>query len=383
MAVQRFQVKLDRTTRRRFLTTAVALNLAFTASTALFILLWSRLETLSPAGRWFTRYIVVQGHLATENVIAAWYSSMLLLCVAALSLLAWFIERRARISLRSGWLVVAAVFATLSLDEIGSLHERIGMIPVANGRALGWIYLLILPILGVAAFMVVFAWTHLRRVRATLVLVLLGTALFLLDPVLENVEMSIIHGAAGASGTGQRVHDVLLVVEEGGLELFGILCFLAGIVLYLVRTGGDVIEWTATSRNATIGAGAVMTFLASGLFASMVLTARLPEGDTGIAANWFPAAAWMLVVFAAAVSARGIARKAIIITALPLSAVFGAGLYVYVGWLASRAAWVAPATGVAAAALALEAVLNAYFFRRSPRSSIASPTLRRPRPNPS
>ncbi len=35
------------------------------------------------------------------------------------------------------------------------------------------------------------------------------------------------------------------------------------------------------------------------------------------------------------------------------------------------------------AELALETDPNRYFFTRSPRSSIASPTLRRPRPNPS
>ena len=85
MAVQPFRVKLDRSVRRTVLAGSVAANLAFTATTVAFILLWSRIDDLSPRARWLTRYVLVQGHLATENVIAAWYSSMLLLAVAGMS----------------------------------------------------------------------------------------------------------------------------------------------------------------------------------------------------------------------------------------------------------------------------------------------------------
>ena len=71
------------------------LHFRLQVTTALFILLWARVDGLSPLMQQFTRRIVVQGHLATENVIAAWYSSMLLLAVAAMACLAWLVDRPA------------------------------------------------------------------------------------------------------------------------------------------------------------------------------------------------------------------------------------------------------------------------------------------------
>jgi hypothetical protein len=57
-----------------------------------------------------------------------------------------------------------------------------------------------------------------------------------------------------------------------------------------------------------------------------------------------------------------------------------------VEWVASSARWHIGVVGVCAAGLALEVAFRSngrYLFSFSPRSSIASPTLRRPRPNPS
>jgi hypothetical protein len=233
MPVHQFRIKLDRASRRRTLAVLIGLNLIFSALTTAFIFLWARMPELSLSAQWLTRYVLVQGHLATENVVAAWYSSMLLLTVACLSLVAWAVGRREG-RLNAGWLIFAAIFVVLSLDEIGSLHERIGMLPLADGRAVGWTYILAIPIGAVAAFLTAFAWFHLRRVHVTMMLMVAGVLMFVMDPVLERIEMAMIHGAGAVQGTWQRsLHDTLLVVEEGGLELFGILCFLGAVMAYV------------------------------------------------------------------------------------------------------------------------------------------------------
>lgn len=380
----RFRVQLDRLRRRRLLAALLLLHLALTVTTGLFVLLWARLDTLSPSGRWFVRHVLVQGHLATENVAAVWYASMLLLGVAALSALAWAADRRAGAGpLRHGWLVFAGLFTILSMDELGSLHERIGMIPVGDGRPLGWVYLLAGPIVAVAAFMAMFAALHLRRMPSVWKLVVAGVLLFLLNPILEELEMAMIRGGPG--GDSAALAYVRLVVEEVAIELTGVLCFATAACLYLVRTAGGTSDWEPPTRAVRRASRLAIAGLAAGVLGSGWINAALPQGDTGTLQNWFPAAAWMLVAWGALTRADLDRRTARTLTAgsVALSIIGGVGLYFYVEWLASRASWFVPVCLVLAAGLTLEAVLSPYFFRRSPRSSTASPTLRRPRPNPS
>jgi len=311
--------------------------------------------------------------------------------VAVTATTAFAFDRRGAGPLRYGWLVFAALFTLLSLDEIGSFHERVGMLtalPRAGG-AVGWVYVLAIPILAVAAFMLAFAWAHLRRAPAAFLLMAAGVGMFLLNPVLEAVEMAMIHGTGATEGTWQRtLHDVLLVLEEGGLELFGILCFLAAVLACLRWTAGESAEWTMETGTALRASRGGTLMLVAGTLLSGWIVARLPDGDTGIPENWFPAAAWLGValVVGARVGGRPYMKILVALSAIVVSACFGAGLYGYVEWLASSARWHIAVVGVCAAGLALEVAFRSngrYLFSFSPRSSIASPTLRRPRPNPS
>lgn len=378
----RLQVNLDATPRAiRWL---AGVNLALTFTTGLFIVLWARMESVGETTRWMVRYLLVQGHLATENVLAAWYSSMLLLTVGVLAVAAWSIDtRQDGRRWRHGWLVVAAAFLTLSVDEIGSMHERIGMVaqlsPSGSGPA-GWVYVLLVPILAVALFLFGFAWLHLRPTGRPAWLMAWGVILFLLNPAVEKAEMALIHGGGAAPGSWQQhLHDVLLVLEEGGLELFGSLLFIAAVAAYLERRGGKQIEWLPRRGQISVVLWVGIGLGVCGARLAPEITARLPEGDTGILQNWFPAAAWALVSVAAWPLSRRMAAGA-----LAVSGMFGAGLYLYVDVLASSAAWKVPAAGVLLAGMALEALVTwRYRLMRSPMSSIASPSLRRPRPNPS
>ncbi len=121
---------------RRLIRWMLVFNLCFTAGTLLFVYFWSTLAGRGPAVQTFANYWLVQLHLGTENVVAAWYSSMLLLAVALAACLALAVERKQKPPVRGAWsfawLVVAAVFTVLSLDEIGSFHERLGLLPWTN-----------------------------------------------------------------------------------------------------------------------------------------------------------------------------------------------------------------------------------------------------------
>lgn len=128
------------------------------------------------------------------------------------------------------------------------------------------------------------------------------------------------------------VHNVLLVIEEGIVELGGALCFLLGVLVY-VRTaaGGGPHEFRIGHRRGLPIVAAVGVLLAAGVPFTHWLVRQLPPGDTGIPDNWFPAAA--LYGFALLHrTTQGRNGTPLAATALALSAFFGAGLYAYSTW---------------------------------------------------
>ena len=125
-------IDLSRRVRRRLALLVIALNLIFTAGMVAFLYYWPQRDYFGPRGRAFVDHVLVQFHLGAENVVAAWYSSMLLLLVAVVCVMAYALDRRHahgwfRRTLAMGWLPLAAAFTVLSLDEVGSIHERVGM----------------------------------------------------------------------------------------------------------------------------------------------------------------------------------------------------------------------------------------------------------------
>jgi hypothetical protein len=325
VTIARFDLSRSRIARLGLI--LLAINVIFTAGTALFIREWSHLGWHGASGRWFVQHVLVQFHLATENVVAAWYSSMLLLSVGVAALLAFVLDHRS--VYRWGWLIVLAAFAGLSLDELGSLHERLGMLHRAGADASGWVYVLVVPIAAVALFMTAFAWFHLRRVPAAAGCFVLGTALFLSDPVFELIEMSLLR-TGGAHDL--FVHNALLVVEEGIVELGGALCFLLGVLVYIRRTRGEgphtIDLGTATAVRWQAAGALVMT---AGVPAAHWFVARWPAGDSGIPDNWFPAATLFLAALLA-LGTRGARGRLTATVLVTLSAAFGASIYGYSSW---------------------------------------------------
>lgn len=351
-----------------------AVNLIFTAGTATFIHYWAVRDAYGPRGRAFIDYVLVQFHLATENVIAAWYSSMLLLSVAMAAGVAYALDRRQSHTGRerlvdTGWLIVAGCFALLSLDEIGSLHERLGMVTRGASAAKGWVYVLAVPIGLIALFMVGFAWLRLRRARAAAAFFVGGIALFLSNPVMELIEMSLLNG-----GGSIRIHDTLLVVEEGLAELGGTLCFLLGVLLYIRATAGpgphDFALDTPAAIHAVAAGGLLLT---AGVPAVRWFVDRLPAGDTGIPDNWFAAAALYLLALLA-LATRGTRALPLAAGAIAVSAAFGASLYGYAGWFV-RIGY--PGTALAAAVTAVACIAILRLTRSLParQAAIDQPSM--------
>lgn len=235
------------------------------------------------------KHVLVQFNLAVENVLAVWYASMLLLLVAVASVLCFIADRndpvaQRRRALHAGWLGVAGAFTLLSLDEIGSLHERVITSitqEMIGGYTSGW-HVLMLVLAGMGLYMLAFGWFHLRRRPASLVMVGLGVACFLSIPVQEHFEIA----AMRASEAAWKRPLTSLLLEEG-TELLGVLCFLGAAASYLAAAGGVrlVGRWRVVLSAAA--AGVVLL----GLFGVLVHYTLAPlEGDSGVPRHWFPAA---------------------------------------------------------------------------------------------
>ena len=176
--------------------------------------------------------------VAEERSIPTWYASMKLLVVAQIGVTAAFMTRGpARLAL----LGLAAMFLLFSIDEIASLHERIGWRLNAWLAAGGprdelllhrtgyWMVLLLPPTLAALSFLAVAYGRTGRPAPATMVKALLGAGLFL-------------SGAAGLEALQNFLPDgtiilVAIAIEEG-FELAGVTFMLWAALDELQRLGG-------------------------------------------------------------------------------------------------------------------------------------------------
>jgi hypothetical protein len=285
--------------------TAIALlNLCMLGGAWLFIIYYRSVSNDWSAGS-AVKYLLVQFNLATENVVATWYASMLLLLVSGMAILCFLADRTRHHSGHRdhwslGWLLVSLVFAGLSLDELGSVHERVGMVAALNpfgDYAPGWVDLLALPIGLVALFLLVFGWVRVRRSQWAFALMIVGITLFLSIPIQERIEMSLWHSAPARE---QWQRPILHLVLEEGAELFGSLCFFSATAVYLLsgvqqsasatKSLQPNLHFTLERKTILAGVVVIIGLLALGMIGVEFLMEYIPEGDKGIPQNWFPSA---------------------------------------------------------------------------------------------
>lgn len=279
-------------------------------------------------------HALVHLHLGAENVIAAWFAAMLLLLVAMASATAFVVDAvtvPSRRPLHAGWLVLALAFLALSLDELGSLHERVSAITDQGGETpIGWLALMA-GLASLLACMLAFGLWHVRRVRPAFLLMVAGVVCFASIPVQEAIEVN----AQRAAGAGWQRPDLLLLLEEGA-ELAGSLCFLAAALVHasatlVARRREARLVLRLPRQRVMLVAGALVTLLGVGLVASSFAFGDVP-GAQGIPANWFPAT--LAVVAAGLARWSGTARGrggfgAVAVVQVVASAFVGANLQ---GW---------------------------------------------------
>ena len=264
------------------------------------------------------KFLLVQFNLGRENVAASWYASMIILAVGLLAFLCFWLdfqrfEGRPK-QLSFGWLIVGFLFTGLSLDEIGSLHERVGMITSLNPFGdvpLGWVTLLAIPIGTVALFMLIFGWVHIRKNPWSFVLFGLGVLLFISVPFQEKFEIDQWHSAAVRDAWQRPIWQILL---EEGTELFASLSFFGATAVYAHTAYQGIQSETRrspfTSLKVKLPQLLTALLVLIGLFGIGLTIANWVlynldsrEGLNGITINWFPSTiAFLTAVVCIAIS---------------------------------------------------------------------------------
>jgi hypothetical protein len=318
-----------------------SLNLLFMAGTLVFGELFDRLPGGQAAWEkapYFMKYILDEFTLVTENVVAVWYSSMLLLVVTILAALCFFVNRQeaietaspARRRLLGGWFIIALIFALLSLDEMGSLHEGFSRIVLEKK---GWGYdFFLAPIALIGSYLLGFGWLNFRRNRKAMILMAVGILLFLTVPLYENWEAVI---------TQPHLLNLEHTMEEG-TECFGMMACICGLGAFLVKATADGKQITVPRSLAMVLALSLVGAMAVGVGIVHFLSYYIPFGSAGIEGlpwNWFPSAmALLTAVLCERIYSlrRGVlAYRVLALLCLMVSAYFGANYdgYLYDGLL--------------------------------------------------
>jgi len=320
------------------------INYLLVAGTWLFVSYYRDPSFEWQANPW-TRFVLIQLDLAAPNVAANWYASMLLLAVATAAVLCFVLDRSRSPTWPGrctvwGWLLLALLFMLLSIDQMGSLHERlVSEVPVPFGQdePLG-----IGPSAAIALLILAFGWMHARGVPWFFPFLLLGvTRLFSLS-LHEQTTSTLVEVAQETSAWTMR--ELAVVLQESA-KLFGTLSFLGAMGVYL--TSSDAVRANehplivVRLRTVLVSIGGLMAVFALG----MVLAPLLPRGTlgnpVGSPRNWFPAAVCLLAAVPCVqihLEPRGTpkgGRSVYLLTALyslGVSAYIGAIVYAYGHW---------------------------------------------------
>lgn len=328
-------ISVSRRAARALVATFAVMNVLMLAGTAAFAWHYAHREALSPTSQAAGRYLLAQLHLGAENVFAAWYSSSVLLATGLAALGAFAADRKraggGRLGGAGGWLLVALVFTGLSLDELGSFHEDVGIwagIHPATGLLRAWALVLAVPIFAVAVFLVTFAFSRARVSRSFLALMTIGVLLLLTVPLQE----------------GRRSRPILHLMGEEGAEMFGALCLFAAIVMYVFAGSRHSAPAAHLQVSVPLAAATRTSWIVVGVLA-LVLGVLTLAGfdqprDAGRPVNWFASTAAILGALgfmqaATIAPSRGLYRwpwVSAALVCLVMAAFYGSSVYGYRSW---------------------------------------------------
>ncbi|MFC7505894.1 hypothetical protein [Nocardioides sp. GCM10030258] len=199
-----------------------------------------------------TKYgLIRQFDLNAEGNLAAWFSSFLLICSAALCLLVAQVRRLRQEAIAGRWAILSAFLLVMAIDETAQLHDMASR-PLRNG-------------LGLDFGVLYFAWL----IPALLIV---GGAAFYFAPVVRNLSDAIrpqlivavvvyLAGAVGFEMVGGSVVDegrqsltyLAVMTLEESLEILGGFLFLTAL-LNQVRElrPALVLRWTGELPELTL-----------------------------------------------------------------------------------------------------------------------------------
>lgn len=168
-----------------------------------------------------------------EPSIPAWYSACALLASSALLSITGLAKMHEKDRYYKHWLVLAAIFMGLSIDEAARFHEMIHTVIISRVEVHGMLYFpWVVPALifvGIVALCYIPFLLHIDRRTAKLFLV--AGAIY----VMGAVGMEIIAGPfAEKYGTASTPHEICEAIEET-LEMLGIVAFIYALLDHFAR----------------------------------------------------------------------------------------------------------------------------------------------------
>jgi hypothetical protein len=176
-----------------------------------------------------------QLNLDNENNLPTWYSSSALLLSAILLAVIGLANKREGNPYANQWLVLAAIFLYLSLDEAASLHEMAGRLLKPMLQAAGYFhgFLYFTWVVFGAIFVLIVALAYLRFLAAlpakTRYLFLIAGTLYVggaLGIEILGARYTYFYGAENFTYT-------MFVTVEEGFEMLGVVVFLYALLSHL------------------------------------------------------------------------------------------------------------------------------------------------------
>ena len=223
-----------------------------------------------------------------ENTLGAWWQGMLLLLASLHFVDGYFRHRPSDTRIARAWLLLGLVALCLSIDEIGSIHERAALyIPPGGWRSLVPFAVILGGAAAYAIAILVAAPLHRRRG------IIIGIAFVLFATVALQEELEHTTRWWG------EMENFRTAVEEGTETLAMLLLLAVGL-----RNSAGVLGRNPTDEEpvfAVLAQSFSVVLVVSAICAPLAATmnARLPDLERGHPASWLAAA----VFFAAALTA--------------------------------------------------------------------------------